>query len=207
MAARDMAAWKIFRISRLFKLTLIVVVFTGLCLFLMVHQIELPLPMTYGPGDDLQQFGDNVQEVREREEISNILQNNDALVRDLLNFHTNLSVQNTSTSHGQPQYQLKSRLNSLRHSSKRVANETGIKLSRFEHRRLPNYSRGFSDDNRQLPEIQSDSQRRSDTTKSSRQITAEGNRFEQTLSQSEIGTNVELQSNLNAPKVNFEEPE
>ena len=214
MAAHDMGAWKIFRISRLFKLALIVITFTGLCLFLMVHQIELPLPMTYRPGDDARQFSEYVQQMKEREETSDILQNSDALFRDLLNFHSNLSVQNTSASHDQPQYQWKSRLNSLRHSSKRVANEIGIKLSRLgvrnlniSHRRLPNYSRSFSDDNRQLPEIQSDSQRRSDTTKSSRQNTAEGGRFEQTLTKSEMGTNVELQSNLNEPKVNFEEPE
>ena len=219
MAAHDMGAWKIFRISRLLKLVLIVITFIGLGLFLMVHRTELPLPMTYRPGDDLQHFDDNVQELmREREETSAILQNNDALVRELLNFPTNLSLQNTSASHDQPQYQRKSKLNSLRHSSKRVANETGIKLSplgvrnlNISHRRLPNCSRSFSDDNRQLPEIiaeiQSDSQRNSDTTKSSRRITAEGDRFEQTLTKSGMGTNVELQPNLNEPKVNVEEPE
>ena len=209
MAARDMGAWKIFRLSRLLKLTLTVIVFTGLCLFSMVHQIEnpftkeLPLPMSCRPGDDVRQFSEYVQEMKERQDTSDTLQNNDALVRDLLNFHTNLSLQNTSTSREQPQSQRKSRLNSARQFLKRVSNETGIKLSRLgvlnvniSHRGLPNYSRGFSDDNRQLPEIQSDSQRRSDTTKSSR--------TEQTPSKSETGANVELRSKLNESKLNLQ---
>ena len=179
MAGETIRAWKRLRIPNLLKLALVVITVSGVCLFLMVHQIETPfikelkLPKTFYRHADLQRNQGYVQEKSEKGEVSESLENDDdAFFKDLHNLHTNLSQQNAFISQGPSTARYKS--NKRRHSSKskRVSMRMRIKLSRTtqsanishfdSQRRLPSDSRSISDDLRQqLPDSQSDSQQRS----------------------------------------------
>lgn len=203
-----MRVLKSVRIPNLLKLTLVMITVSGVGLLFMVHQIqkpayikELTLPMNY-------QSANRILRTMERDERLDIMQNDDASFKDLLNFHKNSLRKNTSAS--QPSLRRKSMLNS-RARSERISirkEKNGINLGvqsrntslvEFQ-RRLTNNSRSFSDVNQQLSEAKLESQRLLHTTKSSPELKEETKRYKQSPLNSEIKTSRKLESKTNGPK-------
>ena len=174
----------------LLKLALIVITLSGVYLFMMVHRIENPfpkadlsLPIKFDP--DLQWNDSLIEGMEKRQEISDLLENDDSF-KDLFNFHTDSSKENTSSQlSSQRKSNLRKRRKSRRMSKMRIeSNRRGTLDSRnvsiSEQKLAPTASRRFSDDRRKSVdsketyqrsvESHSDSERRPDTTKSSRRF-------------------------------------
>lgn len=199
---------KSLRIPNLLKLALVMITVSGVCLLFMVHQIEKPafikelaLPMNY-------QSANRILKTMERDEELDIMQNDDAFFKDLLNSHKNFPRKNTSAS--QPSLWRKSMLN-LRPRSERISIEKekrGVNLDVQSRntslldslqRRLTNNSRSFPDVNRQLSETKLESQRLSYTTKSSPELEEDTKKYKQSPLNSEIETSRKLESKTNGP--------
>ncbi|XP_078356497.1 uncharacterized protein LOC144641357 [Oculina patagonica] len=194
MAPCDMKVRRRLRSMDLLKLALIVITFSGVYLFMMVHRIENPfmradlsLPINFEP--DLQWNDSFIGGMGKTEEISDHLEN-DNTFNDLFNFHKDSTKENTSSS--QHSFQRKSnfrkrrnlsksrRISKMRSELNRRETSDSRNLSISKQKLAPTASRRFSDDHRksveskvahrQSFESQSDPERQPETTNSSRRF-------------------------------------
>ena len=203
-----MRVLKSLRIPNLLKLALVMITVSGVGLLFMVHQVEKPayikeltLPMNY-------QSANRILRTMERDKKLDIMQNDDASFKDLLNSHKNSLRKITSAS--QPSLRRKSMLNSRARSERSSIGKekNGVNLDVQSRntslldfqRRLTNNSRSFSDVNRQLSETKLESQRLLYTTKSSPELKEETKRYKQSPLNSEIETSRNVESKTNGPK-------
>lgn len=180
MAPCDKRMRRRLRSIDLFKLALIVITFSGVCLFMMVHDIENPyiqadlsLPINFEP--DLQWNDSYFEGLGKTEETSDLLES-DKTFQDLFNFHSDSAEEKTSTS--KPPFQRKSNFRKRRSVSKSVrASKTTSELNRPGILDSRNGSVSQLDSQRQLAPIDSrrfsfnlrkslDSERQPETIKS-----------------------------------------
>lgn len=197
MAPCDRKSRRGLRIMDLLKVALIVITFSGVYLFMMVHRIENPfirradlsLPLKF--TSDLEWLNDSLieEEVNKRAEFSDILGNDDTF-NDLFNFPTDSPKENTSSF--QISSQRKSNFRKRRNTSKsrrifnkriefdrrEISNSRDVLVS--QQKLAPTASRRFSEDHpksvetkvsyRQSFDSHSDSEQLPETAKSFRRF-------------------------------------